>query len=173
MISTNIKLIGERIKYARSLRNYTLDEIANDIGVAKSTIQRYENGLIGKPKIPVLDSIAKSLNVNPSWISGQDVPMERATMADIDEYKNKMIEFSKRWNIQYFEKKMLESFSRLSDSNKEKAISYTENLLSIQQMEEEQAHLIPRAAHERTDIKVTDEMRQYDDELMRNDDVWK
>ena len=50
--------------------------------------------------------------------------MERATMADIDEYKNKMIEFSKRWNIQYFEKKMLESFSRLSDSNKEKAISY-------------------------------------------------
>ena len=99
--------------------------------------------------------------------------MERATMADIDEYKNKMIEFSNRWNIQYFEKKMLESFSRLSDSNKEKAISYTENLLSIQQMEEEQAHLIPRAAHERTDIKVTDEMRQYDDELMRNDDVWK
>ena len=99
--------------------------------------------------------------------------MERATMTDIDEYKNKMIEFSKRWNIQYFEKKMLESFSRLSDSNKEKAISYTENLLSIQQMEEEQAHLIPRAAHERTDIEVTDEMRQYDDELMRNDDVWK
>ena len=69
--------------------------------------------------------------------------MERATMADIDEYKNKMIEFSTRWNILYFEKKMLESFSRLSDSNKEKAISYTENLLSIQQMEEEQAHLIP------------------------------
>ena len=40
-------------------------------------------------------------------------------------------------------------------------------------MEEEQADLIPRAAHERTDIEVTDEMRQYDDELMRNDDVWK
>lgn len=76
MSHTDVKLIGERIKYARSLRNRTLDEVANDIGVTKSTIQRYENGLIGKPKIPVLESIAKSLRVNPAWVSGQNIPME-------------------------------------------------------------------------------------------------
>lgn len=76
MSHTDVKLIGERIKYARSLRNRTLDDVANDIGVTKSTIQRYENGLIGKPKIPVLESIAKSLRVNPSWVSGKNVPME-------------------------------------------------------------------------------------------------
>ena len=67
--------IGNRIKQARTLKNYTLDDIANEIGVAKSTIQRYENGLISKPKLPVLQAIADALNVNPAWLSGQDVPM--------------------------------------------------------------------------------------------------
>jgi len=76
-IKMDIKQIGDRIKQARTLRNYTLDDVANEIGVAKSTIQRYENGLINKPKLPVLQAIADSLKVNPAWISGQDVPMER------------------------------------------------------------------------------------------------
>lgn len=35
------------------------------------------------------------------------------------------------------------------------------------------AHLVPRAAHERTDIEVTDEMRKHDDDIMNNDDLWK
>lgn len=75
----DIQEIGKRIKQARTLRNYTLDDIANEIGVAKSTIQRYENALIGKPKIPVLQAIADSLKVNPAWLSGKDVPMEIET----------------------------------------------------------------------------------------------
>lgn len=68
--------IGNRIKQARNMRNYTLDAIADEIGVAKSTIQRYENGLINKPKLPVLQAIADSLKVSPAWIAGQDVPMD-------------------------------------------------------------------------------------------------
>lgn len=34
------------------------------------------------------------------------------------------------------------------------------------------AYLEPQAAHERTDIEVTDEMRKHDDDLMDNDDLW-
>lgn len=164
--------LADRLKEGMSLRGLRQADIVEKTGINKGALSSYISGRY-QPKQNNIFLLARALDVNEAWLMGADVPMERATMADIDEYKNKMIEFSKRWNIQYFEKKMLESFSRLSDSNKEKAISYTENLLSIQQMEEEQAHLIPRAAHERTDIEVTDEMRQYDDELMRNDDVWK
>lgn len=71
----DMKLIGKRIKDARTLRNFTLNDIAADIGVAKSTIQRYENGIITKPKLPVLQAIAESLKVNPAWIAGCDAPM--------------------------------------------------------------------------------------------------
>lgn len=164
--------LADRLKEGMSLRGLRQADIVEKTGINKGALSSYISGRY-QPKQNNIYLLAKALDVNEAWLMGADVPMERTTMADIDEYKNKMIEFSNRWNIQYFEKKMLESFSHLSDSNKEKAISYTENLLSIQQMEEEQAHLIPRAAHERTDIEVTDEMRQYDDELMRNDDVWK
>ena len=42
----------------------------------------------------------------------------------------------------------------------------------IQKMEEEQLHLIPDAAHDRTDIKPTTEMKKHDDDLMDNDEFW-
>ncbi len=68
--------IGNRIKYARDLRDVTLDDIAKKVGVAKSTIQRYEAGKITTIKIPVVESIAIALNVNPSWIVGKSDDME-------------------------------------------------------------------------------------------------
>ncbi len=71
--------IGNRIKYARDLRGATLDDIAKKVGVTKSTIQRYENGKINTIKVPVVESIAMALNVNPSWIVGKSNDMELPT----------------------------------------------------------------------------------------------
>lgn len=71
--------IGNRIKYARDLRDATLDDIAKKVGVTKSTIQRYETGKITNIKIPVVESIAIALNVNPSWIVGKSDDMELPT----------------------------------------------------------------------------------------------
>lgn len=70
------KEIGNRIKYARELRDTTLDDIARKVGVAKSTVQRYENGKIQSIKLPVVESIAYALNVNPAWIIGKSEELE-------------------------------------------------------------------------------------------------
>lgn len=64
------KEIGQRIHDTRQSKGLTLDDIANAVGVAKSTIQRYEKGHIDKIKLPVLESIANVLEVNPSWLIG-------------------------------------------------------------------------------------------------------
>lgn len=72
---TNIE-IGKRIKYARDLRDFTLDDIAKKVGVTKSTIQRYEAGKITTIKLPVVESIAIALNVNPAWVVGKSDDME-------------------------------------------------------------------------------------------------
>ena len=88
-------------------------------------------------------------------------------------YKQRMLNFAEQWNKRYFEKQILGSFSQLNDNNKKKVIDYTDNLLKIQNMEEEQLHLIPVAAHERTDTEVTEEMKQHDDSIMDNDNLWK
>lgn len=63
--------IGQRILLRRTQLGMTLDDIANEIGVARSTIQRYEKGTIQKIKLPVIDAIARALNVNPAWLCGK------------------------------------------------------------------------------------------------------
>ncbi len=68
--------IGNRIRHARDLRAATLDDIAQKVGVTKSTVQRYENGKINNIKIPVVESIATALGVNPAWIIGKSDVME-------------------------------------------------------------------------------------------------
>lgn len=66
----NLKLIGDRIKEARKEKDMTLDDVAKNVGVAKSTIQRYEAGLITTPKLPVIVAIANALGVSENWLKG-------------------------------------------------------------------------------------------------------
>lgn len=60
--------IGQRILLRRTQLGLTLDDVASEIGVAKSTIQRYEKGTIQKLKLPVIEAVARVLKVDPAWI---------------------------------------------------------------------------------------------------------
>ena len=60
--------IGLRIEQRRKELNLTLNDVADSIGVARSTVQRYEKGRIEKIKLPVIEAIANALKVNPAWI---------------------------------------------------------------------------------------------------------
>ncbi|MCM1387841.1 MAG: helix-turn-helix transcriptional regulator [Bacillus sp. (in: Bacteria)] len=89
--------IGERIKSARNLRGFTLEDVAKKVGVTKSTVQRYENGKINSIKIPVVESIALALNVNPAWIAGKSDVMELPTqkIPKIMQYYNQLNDIGK------------------------------------------------------------------------------
>jgi len=63
--------IGKRIKQTREERNMSLQDVAEITGVARSTVQRYEAGRIDKLKLPVIESIARALQVRPDWIIGK------------------------------------------------------------------------------------------------------
>ncbi len=63
--------IGKRIKARRLELNMTQGDIAGEIGVAISTIQRYETGSIDKIKLPVLEAIARAIHVSPEWLVGK------------------------------------------------------------------------------------------------------
>lgn len=262
--------IGSRIKQARTLRNYTLDDIANEICVAKSTIQRYENGLIGKPKLPVLQAIADSLGVNPVWISGQDVPMivdeslnniinirlkeldisledvaEKSSVSlywlqHIDSFipgqfgdidigydwitrvaeviglpSGKLRAALAKQEIPTFDGPMITASEAFSQEQKdyEKTCRTDNIIVSLSKTEREHLHRYrhldekgkhtvntilemeynrykseannlvdikkiismhtePQAAHERTDIEVSEEMRKHDDDIMDDDNFW-
>lgn len=65
------------------------------------------------------------------------------------------------------EETLISSYRELNPANKKKSVTYTKNLLSTQQMEEELL-----AAHARTDIEATPEGIQSDLDIMKDDSLW-
>lgn len=72
----DLELLGTRMKSARRLRKRTLDDVADAIGVNKSTVQRYEVGKIAHPKLPVIKSVAEYLDVSHRWLIGETEDMD-------------------------------------------------------------------------------------------------
>ena len=65
---------GNRIQQTRKNAGLTQDALAKMVGVAESTISRYEKGTIGNLKRPVIASIARSLQVSPNCTSPENFP---------------------------------------------------------------------------------------------------
>lgn len=111
----NNKEIGNRIKQARDIRNMSLQDIANSIGVARSTVQRYEKGTINKIKLPVVESIANALNVKPDWIIGK---------TDI------MTEYKKPVKTDIRLQKILDSYNSMDNTGKDALVEQAEFIQS-------------------------------------------
>lgn len=67
-VTMDNKEIGKRIKQVREMRNISQEELGNQLGLNKSSIQRYESGQVQRIKLPILENMAKILNVDPSWL---------------------------------------------------------------------------------------------------------
>lgn len=61
-------LWNERIKEARLQSGKTLDEVAEKLGVAPSTISRYENE-VKRPKYDFLVAMAQIYGVSPAYLA--------------------------------------------------------------------------------------------------------
>lgn len=86
-------LLGNRIKQKRTELGMTQGDIAEQIGVAVSTVQRYEKGQIDKIKLPVVEAIARVLDVDPEWLIGK-TDIEKHTVEEDDEL-NEYLEYLK------------------------------------------------------------------------------
>lgn len=69
--------IGKRIQQRRKALNISVVDVAAYTGLSKATIHRYESGDIKDIKLPVLETIAVMLDVNPLWLIGKSETMER------------------------------------------------------------------------------------------------
>lgn len=70
MMQEDIIEIGRRLRAARALREMSLDDLAAVVGVHRSTLSRYECGLISRPSMPVLLTCADVLRVSVPWLYG-------------------------------------------------------------------------------------------------------
>lgn len=94
---TNID-IGQRIKTRREQMGMTMQNLADAIGVTKPTIQRYEAGKVDRLKIPVIESIANSLDVNPLWLLGKSEIVDTKKPANDDGLTNAEKEWIKLYH---------------------------------------------------------------------------
>ena len=83
----NAAKIGYRIKQRREELGLTQEHLAVTLGLNKSSVQRYESGQVKKIKLPILETIAQCLNVNPDWLACKtDIQTEYETpIRTIDE----------------------------------------------------------------------------------------
>ena len=155
---------GDRIKQRRLELGLSADELALRIGKSRATIYRYENGDIENMPTPILEPLAKALYTTPAQLMGwkmDDGDIGNAFMADsLEDEIDSMKSFSPS------EKNHFKAYINLLEINRKKVDDYTKQLLSIQQMENDVALA---AAHERTDIEVTEDMRKHDDDIMDDD----
>lgn len=160
--------IGKRIRTRREELGMTQEELASKLGYkSKTTIAKIENGVNDIVQSKVIE-FAQVLETTPAYLMGWTQYDESFSGKETSD--NKVIKLAQ--NIIKFhsdQKRLIDNYEQLSDINKKKVVDYSDNLLKIQQMEEEQLHLIPDAAHDRTDISDSDRTeasRKEEDDIM-------
>ena len=83
---------NENLKTAREKKNMTQKEVADSIGVAKSTYSLYESGN-REPNVQTIKKIADTLNVSADDLLGlNEQPTTMAAHFDGDEYTEAELE---------------------------------------------------------------------------------
>lgn len=62
--------VGERIKNLREQQGMTLEELGNKVGVGKSTVRKWENGMIENMRRDKIAKLASALGVTPLYLMG-------------------------------------------------------------------------------------------------------
>lgn len=70
---------GERIKERRKQLNMSADELAEKLGVSRSTIFRYEKGDIDKVPAEYMKVLSKALRATPAYLMGWENNLETDT----------------------------------------------------------------------------------------------
>lgn len=96
-------VFGERLKDVRLQRNVSVDELAEAIKVNRSTINRYESGLIKSIKEDKLEAIANYLSVDKDYLCGKTDDQYSTTSLKLLS-KKENIEIN---NVIYFTKEII------------------------------------------------------------------
>lgn len=64
--------IGQRIRALREAHDMTLEELGQKVGVGKSTVRKWETGMIANMRRDKIAKLSDALNVTPAYLMGWD-----------------------------------------------------------------------------------------------------
>lgn len=151
---------SKRLEYYLKQSGKTRSELADFLGVGRSTVSMWlKNGHVPRPE--TLEQICKFFKISSvDVLLGFSNNKQKCTFFEPNEYTQEELE----------EINKFAEFLKYKRNNKD---SIDNNLkiekLKKEKLYEEPDHLRVQAAHERTDIEVTDEMRKHDDDIMNDE----
>ena len=74
--------MAKRIKNLRLSQGLTLEQVATIVGVGKSTVRKWETGMIANMRRDKIAALAKALNVTPEYLMGWEEEKEQKTSPD-------------------------------------------------------------------------------------------
>lgn len=111
--------MAQRIKELRKEKALTLEQVADVVGVGKSTVRKWETGMIANMKRDKIALLAKALGTTPAYLMGwkeaeKEISPSEPTLTE-------------------GEKKVLELFRRIPEERQGYALEVLETLLKMQQ----------------------------------------
>lgn len=146
----------DRLKESRIRSGLTQEQLAEKLGIAKSTLSGYEGG----NREPTVATIAKALeilDIDANYLYQDETKALTELVISLDD------------------KEFLKKYHEL-DPHGKKMVDFTLNE-EYERVARERFKIhennVVAAAHERTDIDVTESMREHDDDIMNDDSEWK
>ncbi|MCI9618032.1 MAG: helix-turn-helix transcriptional regulator [Eubacterium sp.] len=137
------------LRLLRVEKGLSQQELANALKISKSSVNMYERGE-RQPNFETLELIADYFNVDIDYLLGRTNKTTKIIQPDT---------LAALFDAQNFTEDELDEIMNFVEFVKNKRMSEKERLIKY-------SELLPNAAHERTDIDVTDEMRKHDDDIM-------
>ena len=98
----DLKKLGEKIRFLRNGKGWTLADLARESGISKAYISDLENGSAGKPNIQYMYSIACALDVTLNQLIDETVEFansEKVSAADAADLPAGLAELKEEFNL--------------------------------------------------------------------------
>lgn len=76
--------MAKKIKELRLARGLTLEQVATIVGVGKSTVRKWETGMIANMRRDKIADLAKALGVTPEYLMGWETNEKEISPGKVD-----------------------------------------------------------------------------------------
>ena len=84
--------MAQRIKELRKEKELTLEQVADIVGVGKSTVRKWETGMIANMKRDKIASLAKALGTTPEYLMGWEEKKSSPNEQELTEGEKTLLE---------------------------------------------------------------------------------
>ena len=112
--------MAQRIKDLRQEKGLTLEQVAEVVGVGKSTVRKWETGMIANMRRDKIADLAKALGTTPAYLMGWEEDVEKESSPSEPQ-------------LTEGEKSMLELFRMIPEDRQPEALDLLRVALKMQQ----------------------------------------